>query len=209
MEARSAQVHAPRLVGRGTAMSRLAGGIGGRGPGETKLEIDRRRAQNRITNLEKDIKRLAKQREGRRRRRDRSGVPTVALSATPTRVSRPCCIDGLQGARRGQALCDPGSDDATFALPRRAGACLDRHRRIYSRPPSRSGHGLQGDARGSCTQTCSCMWSTSPPHAGRNEWPPLTRSSKSRCPRQGADRRVQQAGSSPRARDHPSPVQAP
>lgn len=88
----------PRLVGRGTAMSRLAGGIGGRGPGETKLEIDRRRAQNRITNLEKDIKRLAKQREGRRRRRDRSGVPTVAIVGY-TNAGKSTLLNALTGSK--------------------------------------------------------------------------------------------------------------
>ena len=46
----------PRLVGKGTAMSRLMGGIGGKGPGETKLEIDRRRIKQRISKLEKDRK---------------------------------------------------------------------------------------------------------------------------------------------------------
>lgn len=69
----------PKLVGRGTAMSRLAGGVGGRGPGETKLEIDRRRAKDRISDLEKRLKHLAGQRAQRRTRRERSAVPVVAV----------------------------------------------------------------------------------------------------------------------------------
>ncbi len=69
----------PRMVGHGTMMSRLAGGIGGRGPGETKLEINRRRAKDRITELERRLKKLRKQRENRRARRVRSGVPIVAI----------------------------------------------------------------------------------------------------------------------------------
>ncbi|HVH98547.1 MAG TPA: GTPase HflX, partial [Enhygromyxa sp.] len=69
----------PRMVGKGTMMSRLAGGIGGRGPGETKLEIDRRRAQERINDLEKRLKTLRKQREQRRAQRRRSEVPIVAI----------------------------------------------------------------------------------------------------------------------------------
>ena len=52
----------PRLVGKGTALSRLAGGIGTRGPGETKLEVDRRRIRERIVKLEKDLSRLTRER---------------------------------------------------------------------------------------------------------------------------------------------------
>lgn len=59
----------PRLSGKGTSMSRLMGGIGGRGPGETKLEIDRRRARDRIHRLEKEIKKLSSQRELQRKKR--------------------------------------------------------------------------------------------------------------------------------------------
>ncbi|MGB9905945.1 MAG: GTPase HflX [Candidatus Saccharicenans sp.] len=69
----------PRLKGRGQTLSRLGGGIGTRGPGEKKLEEDRRRITDRITKIKKDIdslqKRRARQREGRRK----SPVPTVSL----------------------------------------------------------------------------------------------------------------------------------
>jgi len=69
----------PRLAGKGTAFSRLMGGIGGRGPGETKLEIDRRRIRDRIVNLENQLKALAKGRFQRRQRRIRAGVPIVSI----------------------------------------------------------------------------------------------------------------------------------
>ncbi|MCA9544093.1 MAG: GTPase HflX, partial [Myxococcales bacterium] len=69
----------PRLSGRGTSLSRLMGGIGGRGPGETKLEIDRRRARDRINFLEKQLKHAEVQRANRRNRRQRQDVPVVAL----------------------------------------------------------------------------------------------------------------------------------
>ncbi len=69
----------PRLTGRGTAMSRLMGGIGGRGPGETKLETDRRRIRDRITRLEKLLAGLAKGRLQRRQRRIRAEVPIVSI----------------------------------------------------------------------------------------------------------------------------------
>ncbi len=69
----------PRLVGRGTAMSRLMGGIGGRGPGETKLEVDRRRVKERISALERQLRELERGRWERRKGRLRSGVPVVSL----------------------------------------------------------------------------------------------------------------------------------
>jgi GTP-binding protein HflX len=69
----------PRLGQKDDALSRLTGGIGGRGPGETKLEIGRRRAKERVTHLETQLKTLAKQRLQRRRRRGRLEVPVVAI----------------------------------------------------------------------------------------------------------------------------------
>jgi GTP-binding protein HflX len=69
----------PRLVGKNEALSRLAGGIGGRGPGETKLEIDRRRARDRISMLEERIDRLSSDRATRRQKRNRGGVPVISI----------------------------------------------------------------------------------------------------------------------------------
>ncbi len=69
----------PRLGDRHTGMSRLVGGIGGRGPGETKLEINRRRARDRIRALEKQIEKLSQQRALRRKRRVDSGEPIVSV----------------------------------------------------------------------------------------------------------------------------------
>jgi GTP-binding protein HflX len=69
----------PRLGARDDALSRLTGGIGGRGPGETKLEIGRRRARERITRLEGQLERLARQRAQRRGNRARRSVPVIAI----------------------------------------------------------------------------------------------------------------------------------
>ncbi|HEY0346954.1 MAG TPA: GTPase HflX [Pyrinomonadaceae bacterium] len=70
----------PRLVvGQNSAFSRLAGGIGGRGPGETKLETDRRRVRDRIHRLEKELSSQAKRREQRRKERLRHQVPTISI----------------------------------------------------------------------------------------------------------------------------------
>lgn len=69
----------PRLTESDTGLSRLTGGIGGRGPGETKLEIGRRRVRDRITALEKKIDSIAQQRSLRRERRRSRGVPVIAV----------------------------------------------------------------------------------------------------------------------------------
>ena len=69
----------PRLTGRGVQMSRLMGGIGGRGPGETKLEIDRRRIRDRITKLERELEELSHGRFQRRQKRIKAGVPIVSI----------------------------------------------------------------------------------------------------------------------------------
>ena len=70
----------PRLVqGQNSAFSRLAGGIGGRGPGETKLETDRRRVRDKITQLEKQVDNLSRQRQERRKHRVSKNVPIISL----------------------------------------------------------------------------------------------------------------------------------
>jgi GTP-binding protein HflX len=69
----------PRLGSRDDALSRITGGIGARGPGETKLEIDRRRARDRIRNLEKELAHLQKGRKQRRVKRQRNQVPVISI----------------------------------------------------------------------------------------------------------------------------------
>lgn len=69
----------PRLTGKNRAMDRLMGGIGGRGPGETKLETDRRRSRERMARLRKELDQLRRQRAFTRSRRARRGIPLAAL----------------------------------------------------------------------------------------------------------------------------------
>ena len=69
----------PRLAGQGIAMSRLGGGIGTRGPGETKLESDKRHIRRRIDKLNEELKALEKRRNQMRKRREKDGVQTVAI----------------------------------------------------------------------------------------------------------------------------------
>ena len=69
----------PRLVTKNTAMSRLTGGIGARGPGETKLEINRRRVRDRIHRLQKELQTVQKARGIRRVKRERTGLPVISI----------------------------------------------------------------------------------------------------------------------------------
>jgi GTPase len=70
----------PRLIaGQDSAFSRLAGGIGGRGPGETKLETDRRRVRDRINRLEREIEHQRQRRQERRKGRTRQGLPVISI----------------------------------------------------------------------------------------------------------------------------------
>ncbi len=73
------QYQLPRLAGRGKAMSRLGGGIGTRGPGETKLEVDRRRIRTRITALEAAVDDISRRRSETRKARTQGAVPVIAL----------------------------------------------------------------------------------------------------------------------------------
>lgn len=69
----------PRLVGKNSSLSRLAGGIGTRGPGEAKLEIDRRRAKDRITRLAREAKSISRKRKLTRLQRKRNAVPVISI----------------------------------------------------------------------------------------------------------------------------------
>ncbi|MDJ0819342.1 MAG: GTPase HflX [Desulfobacterales bacterium] len=69
----------PRLVAKNTAMSRLTGGIGGRGPGETKLEINRRRVRERIARLEQSLDSVRRHRGQQKARRERKGLPIISI----------------------------------------------------------------------------------------------------------------------------------
>jgi GTP-binding protein HflX len=87
----------PRLAGSSTALSRLGGGIGTRGPGETKLETDRRRLRDRISALKTEIATVAKRRGYLRARRRRTDVPTVALVGY-TNAGKTTLFNALTGA---------------------------------------------------------------------------------------------------------------
>ncbi|MBE5793950.1 MAG: GTPase HflX [Clostridiales bacterium] len=73
------QYRSQRLLGQGLVLSRLAGGIGTRGPGESKLEVNRRRIRERLTDLRRELEQIEKQRTLRRQNREKNNIPVVAL----------------------------------------------------------------------------------------------------------------------------------
>jgi GTP-binding protein HflX len=87
----------PRLRGRGTALSQQAGGIGTRGPGETQLEVDRRRLLRRITKLESELEELTRNRRLQRRARQRSRLASVSLVGY-TNAGKSSLLNYLTGA---------------------------------------------------------------------------------------------------------------
>ncbi len=111
----------PRLiVGQDSAFSRLAGGIGGRGPGETKLETDRRRVRDRINRLEREIELQRQRREQRRKERTRRGLPVVSIvgytNAGKSTLLNTLTQSAVHAERRMFATLDPTS--RRLRLPR-------------------------------------------------------------------------------------------
>ncbi|MCG8553347.1 MAG: GTPase HflX [Desulfobacterales bacterium] len=108
----------PRLITKNTAMSRLTGGIGGRGPGETKLEVNRRRARERINRLKKEIKKIRKQRTQQKARRKRRNLPVISIvgytNAGKSTLLNTLTQSSIIAANRLFATLDPSSRRLRF-----------------------------------------------------------------------------------------------
>ena len=91
------QYQSARLIGQGLVLSRLAGGIGTRGPGESKLEMNRRRIRERVTALRRELSEVEKQRSVRRKAREKNKVPTAALVGY-TNVGKSSLLNLISGA---------------------------------------------------------------------------------------------------------------
>lgn len=87
----------PRLAKKQTGLSRLTGGIGGQGPGETKLEIDRRRAKDRLTRLEREVEQFSRERQLRRRARNERELPIISIVGY-TNAGKSTLLNALTGA---------------------------------------------------------------------------------------------------------------
>jgi GTP-binding protein HflX len=114
----------PRLATKNTAMSRLTGGIGGRGPGETKLEINRRRVRERIARLNRELKAVKRQRGQRRRLRNTAGLPVISIVGY-TNAGKSTLLNALTHSRVGAGsrlfeTLDPSSRRLRFPREREA-----------------------------------------------------------------------------------------
>ena len=108
----------PRLITKNTAMSRLTGGIGGRGPGETKLEINRRRVRDKITRLKKEIGKVRKQRHNQRAQRRKNRLPVISIvgytNAGKSTLLNALTNSEIKAADRLFATLDPSSRKLRF-----------------------------------------------------------------------------------------------
>ncbi len=141
------QYRLPRLTGHGEEMSRLGGGIGTSGPGETKLEIDRRRIGERITRLKKDLKEVTQSRQVKRKKRQDQKIPTVALVGY-TNAGKSTLLNALTEA---ETLVHDGlfttldSLSRQAVLPNHLKGGFFRYRRVHARFAARVDRGVQGD----------------------------------------------------------------
>jgi GTP-binding protein HflX len=114
----------PRLIGLGSQLSRLGGGIGTRGPGEKKLEVDRRHIRRRITNLEHELKELQKRRDFMRINREKNNTPVIAIvgytNAGKSTLMNKLCGSSVYAENKLFATLDPSARKLVLADGREA-----------------------------------------------------------------------------------------
>lgn len=138
----------PRLTHADTSLSRLAGGIGGTGPGETKLEIDRRRVRERIHRLEKDLKSITKSRRQRYGRREKNRIADYfhrrLYQRGQVHIAQHADAQFRPGGR--QTVCDTRHEKRASAFSPGHGSHHHRHGGIYPRSSGRTIRRLPRDA---------------------------------------------------------------
>ena len=159
---------ASRLVGLGASLSRLGGGIGTRGPGEKKLESDRRLIRKRITALKEELSLAEKHRELLRTGRTRGKMKTAAIvgytnAGKSTLLNTPSYRGW--GAFRGQAVCNPGPDYKSSDTGRRTADPSYRYCWIYPQASPQSGGGAEITLEEANMQTTLSMQDCSNPQA--------------------------------------------
>ena len=132
---------ATKLTGKGVSLSRLGGGIGTRGPGEKKLEMDRRLIRTRISHLKTELAGVIKHREVQRKQRQKNHTPVVCIvrlhQCREIHTFKSFYGRGCPGGR--SAVCHSGSDDKECGTEQRADGAHDRHGRIYQKTAASSG----------------------------------------------------------------------
>ncbi len=168
----------PRLRGKGHALSQQAGGIGTRGPGETQLEVDRRRLVRRMQRLETELGQVGKTRGVQRRARSRSRNRELALVGY-TNAGKSTLLNRLTGAgvlteNRLFSTLDPRTRQ--LAAARRRDGARDRHGRLRPQAAPPAGRGLPFDpAVDRRWPTWSSTWSTARRATPTARWPPCAR----------------------------------
>ena len=187
----------PRLRGWGESLSRQGGGraaapgggVGTRGPGETKIETDRRRIRTQMAKLRRQLKEMEASRTTQRAARHRAGIPAVAIAGY-TNAGKSSLLNRITGAgvlveNALFATLDPTVRKTRTAERPRLHA--RRHRRVRPAPAAPAGRGVPLDAGGGrATPTSSCTWWTARTTRPRSRSPRCarcsTRSTPGRCP---------------------------
>lgn len=143
LEAAQYQYILPRLAGMGKAMSRLGGGIGTRGPGESKLESDRRHIRSRIDKLRRDLEQVRQVRSVQRRQRKKAELPLVAIVGY-TNAGKSTLLNTLTGAgiEANDRLFDTLDRPRAKAHFGHTGDTPVRHRRLYPQAAASSRIGV-------------------------------------------------------------------
>jgi len=139
----------PRIGGQGLILSRLGGGIGTRGPGETKLEVDRRRIYTKIHDIEKQIAQLKKHRTPAPREPQGFTDPNGRIGGVYQcgKINAAQCLDRCRRICGRQAFCHTGSNDAAGNSAEQSKNTLDGYRRLHSKTATSSCFCFSCDAR--------------------------------------------------------------